>query len=210
MDAARARFALPQDKRLIMFGAMHATRDRRKGFQHLERALPYLTEWLDPAETAFVILGADGPKGQQLGGFDVHYLGIIRGEDKVVEAYNTADAFVLPAEADNLPNVVKEATCCGVPCVGFDVGGMPDMVEHLATGYLARPYDPRDLAAGIAWVAQNTTEALRGEVRTRAATKHAQNVAVDRYLDFYREILSRQREKARSPAEPVALRDAVR
>ncbi len=187
---ARALFGLEQSKRFIMFGAMHATKDRRKGFQYLEQALTHLSEYLSPEETELVILGADGPEGQQLSGFNVHYLGIIRDENKLVDAYNVADTFVLPAEADNLPNVVKEATCCGVPCVGFNVGGMPDMVEHMETGYLAQPFDAAELAKGIAWTIKHSTPELSKEVRMKAESMHRYSVAVGRYLDYYCEILN--------------------
>ena len=203
-EAARASFGLPTDKRLIMFGAMHATKDRRKGFQHLKAALDHLGEHLDPQIYAFVILGSKGPDGEKIAGFDLHYLGIIRDEARIVDAYNTADLLVLPAEADNLPNVIKEATCCGVPCAGFEVGGMPDMVDHLETGYLAKPYDPVELAAGIGWVAKRSTPALRAEVRARAETKHAEPIAVGRYLDFYRDVLG----LGRAAPEPMAKRPA--
>lgn len=187
---ARLAFGLPQDKRLIMFGAMYATQDRRKGFSHLERALVHLGRHLSPETTELVVLGADGPAGQTLSGFNVHYLGTIREEPRLVQAYNVADAFVLPAEADNLPNVVKEATCCGVPCAGFNIGGMPDMIDHLDTGYLAQPFDAEEMARGIAWVTEHATPELSAEVRRRAEAKHSYSVAVGRYLEYYREVLA--------------------
>ena len=191
MSAAREAFGLPQDRTLVMFGALHATTDPRKGFQHLQAALDHLPQHLDPNTTSIVVMGADGPKGQKTGPYDTHYLGVLRDEQKIVAAYCTADVFVLPCEMDNLPNVVKEATCCGVPCTGFDVGGMPDMIDHHETGYLAKPYDPQDLARGIAWVARNATDDMRMEVRRRAESKHAEDIAVRRYVDFYNEILGR-------------------
>lgn len=191
---ARDKFGLSHHKRLIMFGAMQATSDRRKGFGHLQSALEHLGKHLDPSETELVVVGADGPDGHKINEFNVRYLGIIRDEGTLVESYNAADVFVLPCEMDNLPNVIKEATCCGVPCAGFNVGGMPDMVDHLETGYLATPYDAEELAHGIGWVAQNNNPEARREVRRRAETKHDQAVAVARYMDFYYEILDRKAE----------------
>ncbi len=188
---ARAAFGLPQDRTLVMFGALHATTDPRKGFQHLQAALDHLPQHLDPNTTSIVVMGADGPRGQKTGPYDTHYLGVLREEKEIVAAYCTADVFVLPCEMDNLPNVIKEATCCGVPCTGFDVGGMPDMIDHQETGYLAKPYDPQDLARGIGWVAQHATADFRKEVRRRAELKHAEHVAVNRYVEFYDEILGR-------------------
>ena len=188
--AARDAFGLPQDKCVIMFGAMNSTSDRRKGFHHLQAALGHLSEHLDPSETVFAILGATGPADRTIAGFACRYLGTIHDEEKLAAAYSAADVFVLPTEADNLPNTIKEASCCGVACVGFDVGGMPDMIDHLETGYLAQPFDVEDLAKGIAWAAGHAGPELSAEIRKRAVARHAQATAVRNYVDFYREILA--------------------
>lgn len=188
--AARDAFGLPRDKRVIMFGAMNATGDRRKGFHHLHGALSHLAEHLDPADTVFAILGASGPADGTIAGFACRYLGTIHDEEKLATAYSAADVFVLPTEADNLPNTIKEAGCCGVACVGFDVGGMPDMIDHLETGYLAQPFDVDDLAEGIAWAARHAGPGMSAEIRKRAVARHAQATAVRNYVDFYREILA--------------------
>ncbi|MEA1867202.1 MAG: glycosyltransferase [Thermodesulfobacteriota bacterium] len=45
-----------------------------------------------------------------------------------------------------------ESLACGTPVVAFDIGGMPDMIEHKINGYLAKSFDTSDLAAGIDWV----------------------------------------------------------
>tara|TARA_B100000963_G_scaffold120122_1_gene104712 strand:- start:288 stop:1574 length:1287 start_codon:yes stop_codon:yes gene_type:complete len=186
---ARKAFGLSQGKKLIMFGAMHATKDRRKGFHYLKRSLTCLSKFISPDSADLVVLGSNGPTGEKLSGYKVHYLGVIRDETEVVDAYNVADVFVLPAEADNLPNVVKEATCCGVPCVGFNVGGMPDLVDHMKTGYLATPFDTQELAEGIAWAVQHRASELSAKVRALAETKHSQDIVVSQYLGYYQEIL---------------------
>ena len=41
---------------------------------------------------------------------------------------------------------------CGTPVVAFNIGGMPDMIDHRTNGYLAKPFDTSDVAEGIAWV----------------------------------------------------------
>jgi len=191
-DACRTKFGLPLGKQLIMFGAMHATTDTRKGFHYLPPALESLAKIVDPSEINLVVLGADGPTDSTTSGFDTHYLGVIQNDEDLVTAYNTADVFVLPAELDNLPNVVKEATCCGVPCVGFRVGGMLDMIDHQETGYLAVPYETEDLGRGIKWAIDNCGLELNRLVRERAASRHDPGVVVDQYLSLYREILSEE------------------
>ena len=42
-----------------------------------------------------------------------------------------------------------ESAACGTPAVSFAVGGVPEAVGHMETGYLARPQDAADLAEGI-------------------------------------------------------------
>ena len=44
-------------------------------------------------------------------------------------------------------NLIK-AIACRTPCVAFNIGGMPDMIEHQKNGYLARPFEVEDLSRG--------------------------------------------------------------
>ena len=69
--------------------------------------------------------------------------------DRLVAAYSAPDVFAAPSIQENLPTIVLEAMAYGIPCVAFDIVGMPDMIEHKKTGYLARPYEPEDLAERI-------------------------------------------------------------
>jgi len=185
----RSEFLLPSNKKLLMFGSLAATNDRRKGYHHLMSTLNHLNEYVTPDNTELVILGTKG-ESTQINGFNINFLGVIDDEEKLVRAYNTADTVVLPTEMDNLPNVIKEATCCGIPCVGFDVGGMPDMIMHKKTGYLARPFDTHDLAEGIAWVFEHAGERLSHEIRKHAEELHDPLKCVESYLHIYRKTIS--------------------
>ena len=105
-------------------------------------------------------------------------------------AYAAADVYVHPAIAENLPNAVVESIACGTPVVAFDVGGIPDAVRHLETGYLARPGDPRDLAHGIATLVGD--EALRarlaGRCREVAVAEYGREREAQALLDVYTEL----------------------
>jgi glycosyltransferase involved in cell wall biosynthesis len=104
--------------------------------------------------------------------------------------YAAADALVVPSEQDNLPNAVMEALACGTPTAAFRIGGIPDMVEHTVTGYLAPPFDARALADGIAWLIDDRDRAqqLSAEARRRAVQRYAAEVIAMRYATLYADV----------------------
>lgn len=191
-DLARELIDLPKDKLLVLFGAMSATKDRRKGFQFLQPALQKLkSQWQDRLE--IVIFGASEPQNPPDLGFKCHYLGRLNDEIALTLAYSAADVMVVPSLEDNLPNTVMEAIACGIPCVTFNIGGMPDMIEHRLNGYLAQPYEIEDLARGIAWVIEDKERAC--QLSTRARQKSEQefelNFQTRRYLNLFEKLLNR-------------------
>ena len=81
----------------------------------------------------------------------VHQVGRLNDSVSMALLYSACDLFVLPSMQDNLPNTILEALACGTPCVGFDTGGISDLIQHKSNGYLARLRDTADLADGIQW-----------------------------------------------------------
>ncbi len=79
-------------------------------------------------------------------------MGHLHDEISLALLYSAVDVFVAPSRQDNLPNTVVEAIACGTPTVAFKIGGMPDLIQHQVSGYLALPDDVKDLARGIEWV----------------------------------------------------------
>jgi len=141
--AARRALGIPEQGRVLLFGADYDT--RRKGFAQLLEALALLP----PALQGQVTLASfGGLPAAPPGRFRTVELGSIGDEARLALAYSAADAFVLPSQEDNLPNTVLEAGACGTPVAGFAVGGVPDMVTE-ATGRLAPAGDAAGLARAI-------------------------------------------------------------
>lgn len=189
-QVARELLNLPQDKQLILFGAMYPNSDCRKGFHLLRQALQSLSkaEWRDKAKLA--IFGASQPKEPIDLGLESHYLGRLNDDISLAVVYAAADVFVAPSIQDNLPNTVMEALACGTPCVAFDIGGMPDMIEHQHNGYLAQPFDSEDLAKGIVWVLENKErhQKLCDRARQKAEQEFTLEIQARRYESLYHEI----------------------
>lgn len=182
---------LPQDKQIILFGAINATSSPRKGFYFLQLALKELckTEWQDKVE--LVVIGASQPDNQTDFCFKTKYLGKLSDDISIAQIYAAVDVFVAPSIQDNLPNTVMEAMSCGTPCVGFNVGGMPDMIEHQKNGYLAEPFEIQDLAQGIGWVLENKQrhQKLCEYARRKVEQEFSQELQARRYASLYTNIL---------------------
>jgi glycosyltransferase involved in cell wall biosynthesis len=187
---ARIAQGLPPDKHLVLFGSVHAETDPRKGFHHLQRALAILREQHGGSgDIELVMFGTKERKTATLAGFVAHHLGTVRDDRALAEMYGAADVMVLPTESDNLPNTIQEATACGTPCVGFDVGGMPDMIRHRDTGYLAQAFDAADLARGIQWAIGNGGDQLSAKVRRYAEEIFDPAERVADYMRLYENVV---------------------
>lgn len=188
---ARKLLKLPTDKQLVLFLSLSATSDRRKGFHLLQPALQQLSQTDWQSELELMVVGASEPENPPELGFKSHYLGILNDDLTLALAYSAADVFVAPSIQDNLPNTVLEAIACGTPCVAFDIGGMPDMIEHQQNGYLAQPYEVDDLAQGIRWTLEDRarTQKLSVRAREKAEQEFALLIQARRYQELYQSIL---------------------
>jgi glycosyltransferase involved in cell wall biosynthesis len=194
-DLARRLLALPADVKLIAFGAVKSTEDRRKGFHLLAPALERLKTMLPGQAVELLVFGAAPSQNPPPIPLRTHFAGRFQDDISLAVVYNAADVFVAPSLQDNLPNTVLEALACGVPCVAFDTGGLADMIEHGRNGYLAKAFDPEDLGAGIAWVlaADGRREELAGQARARVVERHSAARIAAAHIDLYQQVLARRK-----------------
>ena len=190
---ARDQLNLPQDKKLVFFGAARATSDKRKGFEQLQQALQHLSKSGYKDELELVIFGGGRPDNPPEFGFKEHYLGRFSDDLLLALIYSAADVFVAPSIEENLANTVMESIACGTPCVAFNIGGMPDMIEHQQNGYLAEPYKIDDLARGIAWVLENESrhQKLSYRAREKVEQEFTPEIPARRYAALFNEILEK-------------------
>ena len=185
-DRARARrdLGLADDRFVVLFGAHDVTLPR-KGIDLLAQALDVLVRECDAPIELVIFGGGDSIPDMPL---PVRRVGRITGE--LATLYNAADVLVAPSRVDNLPNIVTEGMMCGLPVVAFSIGGLPDVIDHERTGYLATPFDVCDLAAGIRWTIRRGRAALQPAVLDKARMLHADRV-VPAYVDVYTRAISR-------------------
>ena len=183
---ARAALGWPQDKRLILFGAIDAT-DPRKGADLLQAALRCLVHQ-NSGQLMAVILGQSQPKQTQDWPIPVLYSGRFHDDVSLALAYAAADVVVVPSRMDNLPQSATEAIACGTPVVAFDQGGMADVIAHRQTGWLAESFDPEALAQGIRWALQRPQDQ---PVLSENLDRWRSDAVAQTHMDLYAEVLSR-------------------
>lgn len=142
---ARQMLNLPDNKKIILFGADSATHPY-KGWPYLADAL----EMLDPQQVECIVFGnSETWSHTAANSLKIHPIGKLTDPLAMVAVYSAADVFVTPSQADNYPNVLVEAMACGTPCVGFNIGGIPEIIRHGVSGLIAPEVSARSLAQTI-------------------------------------------------------------
>ena len=162
---ARKKLDLPTDKKIILFCSQNLN-DERKGFTYLLQAIEQLSTLNSQLST--VCIGKGGR--------------YISSPEEMAMMYAAADVFVTPSLQDNLPNTIAEAMSCGTPCVGFNVGGIPEMIDHLQNGYIAKYKDVTDLAEGIRYVLSHD---MREAALHKAASAYGETHVAQKYITIY-------------------------
>jgi glycosyltransferase involved in cell wall biosynthesis len=179
----RTQLNLPTDKKIILFAAVKAS-DKRKGMDYLIEANRLLQSKND--DLMFLIVGNKGAEIEKqlaLPSINMDYI----SPERMPDFYNAANVFVTPSLQENLPNTIMEAMSCGTPCVGFNIGGIPEMIDHKKTGYVAEYKNSEDLARGLLWTLfEADNEALRTNAREKALSEYAQEKIAKQYIEIYK------------------------
>lgn len=187
---ARSRCKLPQDKKLLLFGSVKIT-DKRKGIDYLAESCRLLVEKYPEMKESVgvVVFGNQSSQLKELIPFPVYSLDFVSDEKVIVDIYNSVDLYVTPSLEENLPNTIMEAMACGVPCIGFNVGGIPEMIDHLHNGYVAQYKSSEDFANGIHWTLNKSEyPALSEQAFRKAHSNYSEGIIAKKYIDIYNKV----------------------
>ena len=186
---ARNLFGFSQKKKIILFGSYGSNTTINKGFDLLLKSLQTLNNTVDDYELA--VFG-DASKAQfSKLNIPVHFIGHIKNDEKLAALYNAADMMVIPSRLEAFGQVASEAQACGTPVIAFSTSGLKDIVEHGQTGYLAKPFNIHDLAAGIEWVATSKdADHLSKKSEERAHEIFSYRHVAMQYRSLYEKILN--------------------
>lgn len=185
---AKKLFGLDTSKKTLLFMAFSATSDVRKGFQFIPDALKELESHYQKNEIEILVVGDSRPTQSPQSSFKVHFTGHLYDELSIILALNAADVLIAPSTEENLSNAVMESLSCGTPVVAFNIGGMSDMIRHLENGYLAKPFDAKDLAIGISKIL--SMQISRDKLNSFIEKNFGINNIYSRAYNLYNQIIS--------------------
>jgi len=188
---ARNLLGLPQDKKLILFGAIDCASDSNKGFTYLKQAVQKLASdgWEKKAE--LVVFGAPVTAVPQTFGLITHHMGRIHDDLKLVLIYSAADVMVVPSLQESFGQTASEAMACGIPVAAFACTGLLDIVDHGINGYLANPYDATDLATCICSILDHDHPFdLSVQARDKVIKEFSLDVICRKYKNLYTQLIN--------------------
>ena len=115
-------------------------------------------------------------------------------QDQSYDFMNMMDVFVLPSLHEGIPMVVLEALALQRPVVATRVGGIPEVIEHGQTGFLAEPSDASSLARLLQRLVEDLPMAVSiGKAgRTRVEEKFTARTMAGKTAELYEQVLSKE------------------
>lgn len=188
---ARKALGLPEDKQMLLFVAYKAT-DRKKGIDYLIEASNIIAEqhpeWI--SLLGIIPVGLEAESLKDAFACDAYPQNYVTDSAKMRLLYQAADLLVMPTLMDNLPNTIVEAMSCGLPCVGFNIGGLPQMIQDGINGRLARYRDAEDFAKlTLETLVSSSYQMLCKNAHDTAVTQYSEQTVANRYQKLYEECL---------------------
>ncbi len=184
-DEARQELNLPLDKKIVLSVIKKGQSNPWKGADYVKQIID---KWRENKNVIFACVGG--------GDYDfpnVINIPFIRDAQELAKYYSAADMLLYPSIADNCPLVVLEARACGLPVVSFETGGIPELVEHEKTGYIAKYRDVDDLNYNLNRLIEADNQRVE-EIRKKSIDRVRQmftlNLMVDKYLQLYNQVLN--------------------
>ncbi|MEI6351649.1 MAG: glycosyltransferase [Verrucomicrobiota bacterium] len=192
---AREILGLPVDAQIVFFSSFA---HKRKGIDYLLEALRRMRE----IPNLFLVMLGEDYRLKPDEPFGFRHFGSVLNDRLISVIYSAADVYVITSKEDNLPNVVLESMACGTPVVGFDVGGIPDMVRPGITGHLSPFGDVNALAEALRRVLNDQAHRRELADNCLAITKkdYSLQVQAGAYIALYEKLLGSAHGKASKAA----------
>lgn len=164
--------------------------DRSKNISGLMQALSKLVILRDDFECIMVGEGIDLEKMKSLANYlglyksRVNFTGLLENE-KLVEAYQSAQFMVMFSNFENMPVVISESFSCGLPVVATVVGGIPEYIND-ENGRLVAAGDEAALLEAIDFMLDHNPDFDRNQIRQKAIAVFGKQAVALKMQEFYK------------------------
>jgi glycosyltransferase involved in cell wall biosynthesis len=180
---AREELNLPPDKKILLFSADFGTQNPNKGGEYVKQAYESLK---DREDLLFIAIG-----GEEIAYIAPNYLNVayVYDEELMAKYYSASDLFIYPSLADTFGLVAAEAMACNTPVITFETGGIPEVVKHLKTGYIAKYKDSTDFINGINMFLNDDNLRINTGQNARKVIedKFTLDIMINNYIQLYKE-----------------------
>jgi glycosyltransferase involved in cell wall biosynthesis len=179
-EDVRNKFNIPETAYVVLFSADLGINNPFKGGEFIKQLIEYYQLY---SNILFVNIGG----GNSIVKYDkIWNIPYVQNEQEMSYWYSAADVYVYPSLADNCPLVILEAMACGLPIVTFETGGIPELVLHNETGYVAKYKDFNDLIFGFDFLYKNID--IRETMSTKAKRRVNEYFTIQRMCQEYQEL----------------------
>lgn len=184
---ARKALGIPVEAKVLLFVAQNVNNER-KGFPFLVDALKRVAAVKD-----FQLVSIGSGVTEINGRIEHIHLGNIESDRLLSLIYSAASCLLNVSLQDNFPNTIMESMACGTPAVGFDVGGVPDLIRDGVTGLLAPKGNVDNLRDKILSLLDDKKgrEEMSANCRRIAEEEYDLGVQAGEYAKLYEKMIER-------------------
>ena len=185
----KSYFNIQEDEKVVI----HVSNFRK--VKHVEEVVSSFAYIRKEMPSKLLLVG-DGPEMNNIIK-QVESLGLVKDvlflgkQDNVSELYSISDLKLLLSEKEAFGLVLLEAMACGVPCIGTNVGGIPEVIDHGENGYIAPLNDVEAVACYALQILTNND--LHNRMRIAAietvSKKFHSSLIVDQYEKLYEKVV---------------------
>jgi glycosyltransferase involved in cell wall biosynthesis len=183
---SRKKLGLPNNKKIILFGAVNFDKENRKGYDIVIKNFELLQKKYDNSILA-VFGNIEEHKDSEL----IKYFGYINKDSVLRDLYNASDLMLAPSTLENMPLICMDAMCCGLPIISTKTGGFKEIIVNNINGHLIDNInDSKNFIEKIIDVLdKKTSYKNRKIIRNFAIKLFSPKKTIDSYLDIYNKII---------------------
>lgn len=179
----RKKLGIPLDSTVVLFSADMGINNPYKGGEFVKNIMDTNVD----QDILFINIGSGKTVEKRQNNWNIPY---VTDPHEMALYYSSSDLYLYPTLADNCPLVVLEAMACGLPILTFDTGGVPELVLHMETGYVASYQSKEDLQKGFSLLIENKElrNSMGNIAMNRVHEKFTIEIMNENYLKLYTEI----------------------